>query len=87
MYCWISFAPGYELVYGIDNVIDYAIGHINDKVKILSLNWLIRYAIDIVFGYAVRYALTVPFAMPMVIPLAIPLTWKQNFAVKMRSRV
>jgi hypothetical protein len=43
------------------------------------LNWLlhwvcaIRYTIDIVFGYAVRYALTPPFAMPLVIPLAIPL--------------
>jgi hypothetical protein len=59
MYWWISFAPGYEIVYGIDYVIDYDIGHINDKVKMLSLNWLlhwvcaIRYAIDIVFGFVV----------------------------------
>ena len=41
MYRWISFAPGYEIVYGIDYVIgyviDYAIGHINDKDVIFEL--------------------------------------------------
>jgi hypothetical protein len=42
MYWLINFASGYEIVYGIDYiigyVIDYATGHINDKVKMLSLN-------------------------------------------------
>ena len=41
LYWWISFAPGYEIVNGIDYIIGYviddAIGHINDKVKIFEL--------------------------------------------------
>ena len=56
-----------DIVHGIEYVngyvIDYAIWHISEKVKMLSLNWLLHwvraigYAIVIVFDCVICYAI------------------------------